>query len=75
MVQTYKIFGANIGSHYLAMGVLGTMFAGSYLALGGSKAKPATPPINAASSDEADFIKNFIDQAEADEKKNAPAKH
>ncbi|KAH6632350.1 hypothetical protein F5144DRAFT_488728 [Chaetomium tenue] len=57
MVQTYKLFGANVGSHYLAMGVLGTLFVGSYAAMGGSKAKPATPPINASSSDEADFIK------------------
>ncbi|KAH6856045.1 hypothetical protein B0I37DRAFT_67219 [Chaetomium sp. MPI-CAGE-AT-0009] len=71
MVQTYKLFGANVGSHYLAMGVLGTLFAGSYAALGGSKPKPATPPINASSSDEADFIKKFMDQAEADEKKAA----
>lgn len=39
------------------MGVLGTLFVGSYAAMGGSKAKPATPPINASSSDEADFIK------------------
>ncbi len=39
------------------MGVLGALFGGSYLAVGGSK-KPATqaPPINASSSDEADFI-------------------
>jgi F-type H+-transporting ATPase subunit k len=42
----------------LAMGVLGSLFAGSYAALGGgSKATPATPPLNASSSDEADFIK------------------
>ena len=39
------------------MGVLGTLFVGSYAAMGGSKPKPATPPINASSSDEADFIK------------------
>ncbi|KAK4248297.1 hypothetical protein C7999DRAFT_31203 [Corynascus novoguineensis] len=77
MVQTYKILGANVGSHYLAMGVLGTLFVGSYAALGGgSKAQPATPPINASSPDEADFIKKFMEQAEADEKKSGtPAKH
>jgi len=39
------------------MGVLGSLFGGVYLATGGSKAKPAAPPINASSSDEADFIK------------------
>ena len=40
------------------MGVLGALFGGAYLGVsGGSKAAPATPPINASSSDEADFIK------------------
>jgi hypothetical protein len=41
----------------LAMGVLGSMFGGAYLAIGGSKAAPAAPPINASTPDEADFIK------------------
>ncbi|KAL2177688.1 uncharacterized protein P884DRAFT_299555 [Thermothelomyces heterothallicus CBS 202.75] len=77
MVQTYKIFGANVGSHYLAMGVLGTLFAGSYAAFGGgSKAQPASPPINASSSDEADFIKKFVEEAQAGEKNSGgAAKH
>lgn len=40
------------------MGVLGALFGGTYLSLsGGSKKVAATPPINASSSDEADFIK------------------
>lgn len=40
------------------MGVLGTLFGTAYAFTGGSKKAPATtPPINAASSDEADFIK------------------
>lgn len=41
---------------------LGTLFGGSYLATrGGSpKTATATPPINAASSDEFDFIKCAI---------------
>lgn len=40
------------------MAVLGTMFAGSYLAMGGgSKPKTAAgPPINASSKEEGDFI-------------------
>lgn len=40
------------------MAVLGTMFAGSYLAMGGgSKPKSAAgPPINASSKEEGDFI-------------------
>lgn len=45
------------------MGVLGALFGGAYLGLGGSKAKPtpgATPPINASSPDEADFIKSVL---------------
>jgi F-type H+-transporting ATPase subunit k len=42
----------------LAMGVLGGLFGGVYAMVGGSsKSKPATPPINASSPDEADFIK------------------
>jgi hypothetical protein len=40
------------------MTVLATMFGGTYAALSGpSKAPAAAPPINASSSDEADFIK------------------
>jgi hypothetical protein len=42
----------------LAMGVLGALFGGSKLAMGGgSKAATQTPPINASSNEEADFIK------------------
>ncbi|CAN8102891.1 unnamed protein product [Discula destructiva] len=71
MVQYYTVFGAKVGSHYLAMGVLGALFGGTTLALRGGGNKPATqaPPINAASSDEADFIKKFMEEAEAEEKK------
>lgn len=40
------------------MGVLATIFGTTYVALSGpSKAPAATPPINASSSDEAEFIK------------------
>ncbi|KAI1098297.1 hypothetical protein F4804DRAFT_338352 [Jackrogersella minutella] len=68
-VQMYTIFGRQVGSHYLAMGVLATLFSGSYLALRGpSKKATQTPPINASSSDEADFIQNFLKQADEDEK-------
>ncbi|OIW32578.1 hypothetical protein CONLIGDRAFT_630250 [Coniochaeta ligniaria NRRL 30616] len=70
MVQYYSIFGRQVGSHYLSMAVLAAIFGGSYAALSGpSKAPAAAPPINASSSDEADFIKKFLDQAEADDKK------
>ncbi|KAG7104159.1 ATP synthase subunit K like protein [Verticillium longisporum] len=71
MVQMYSIAGRQIGSHYLAIGVLATLFTGSYVSLsGGSKAPAATPPINASSSDEADFIKKFLDSQEKDAKKH-----
>ncbi|KAI1468855.1 uncharacterized protein F4812DRAFT_424923 [Daldinia caldariorum] len=69
MVAMYTIFGRQVGSHHLAMGVLASLFTGSYLALsGGSKKVSQTPPINASSPDEADFIQNFLKQADADEK-------
>ncbi|KAH8157615.1 hypothetical protein CIB48_g10637 [Xylaria polymorpha] len=73
MVAMYQIFGRQVGSHHLAMGVLGALFGGTYLSLGGSGKKTTqTPPINASSPDEADFIQNFLKQADEDEKK---AKH
>ncbi|KLU82597.1 hypothetical protein MAPG_01669 [Magnaporthiopsis poae ATCC 64411] len=73
MVAYYTILGRQIGSHQLAMGVLGTMFGGTFLALrgGSKKAGVQTPPINASSPDEADFIKKFLESAEGDKK----AKH
>ncbi|KAK1972392.1 hypothetical protein LY78DRAFT_676191 [Colletotrichum sublineola] len=72
MVQMYTIAGRQIGSHYLAMGVLATLFGGAFYGTSGSKPKAtSTPPINASSSDEADFIKKFLDSADKDEK----AKH
>ncbi|EEU40185.1 hypothetical protein NCS52_00187600 [Fusarium sp. LHS14.1] len=64
-VAYYTIAGKQVGGHYLAMAWLGTMFAGVKYAMSGSSSKPsatAAPPINASSSDEADFIKNFLDQ-------------
>ncbi|KAI1853128.1 hypothetical protein JX265_011409 [Neoarthrinium moseri] len=60
MVQMYSILGRQVGSHYLAMGVLSALFGGAYVGLSGpSKAKAATqtPPINASSPDEENFIK------------------
>lgn len=51
-------------------------FIGSYAALGAAamlkpKAPQATtPPIQASSSDEEAFIREFLQKAEADEKKN-----
>ncbi|KAI1209843.1 uncharacterized protein F4807DRAFT_424626 [Annulohypoxylon truncatum] len=73
MVAMYTVFGRQVGSHYLAMGVLAALFGGTYLGVkgGGSKKTATTPPINASTPDEADFIQNFLKQADADEK----AKH
>ncbi|KAM0715055.1 hypothetical protein Q7P37_009520 [Cladosporium fusiforme] len=46
-----------VGSHYLAMGVLGTMFGGVFLLSGGSKkVAQQTPAFNASSKGEEDFI-------------------
>ncbi|KAH7353221.1 hypothetical protein B0T11DRAFT_331176 [Plectosphaerella cucumerina] len=73
MVQYYSIAGAKVGSHHLALGVLGALFGGAYLGVSGgsSKAAPATPPIVASSSDEADFIKKFLENNEQEQKKEA----
>ncbi|KAK4161015.1 hypothetical protein QBC43DRAFT_106967 [Cladorrhinum sp. PSN259] len=72
--QMYNVFGKQVASHYLAIGVLGSMFGGIFLssAGGSSKNAPTSPPIVAASSDEADFIKKFIEEQD---KSAAPAKH
>lgn len=69
----YNIAGAKIGSHYLAMATLALTFGGSYYAMSGpSKKQTTTPPIKAQSADEESFIKEFLKNAEAEEKK---AKH
>jgi len=75
MVSYYTLFGRQVGSHYLAIGTLTTLFGTFYAFSGPSKKAPTAgtiPPINAASSDEADFIKKFLESAEAEEKQ---AKH
>ncbi|KAM0340243.1 hypothetical protein ACHAPU_010587 [Fusarium lateritium] len=66
----YTIAGKQVAGHYLAMAWLATMAGGIKYATSGSSAKPTatnTPPINASSSDEADFIKDFLAQ---EDKKN-----
>ncbi|KFH45144.1 ATP synthase subunit K-like protein [Hapsidospora chrysogenum ATCC 11550] len=71
-VAYYNIAGRQVGGHYLAMGILGGLFAGIYGATSGPKRPAAannTPPINASSSDEADFIKKFLEEQEGSEKK------
>ncbi|KAK8188391.1 hypothetical protein HDK77DRAFT_485055 [Phyllosticta capitalensis] len=70
MVQYYQIAGRKVGSHVLALTVLGSLFGGIALATGGSKAKKVdnTPPINASSKDEENFIKEFLKEAEGEKK-------
>ncbi|PYH47200.1 ATP19 family protein [Aspergillus saccharolyticus JOP 1030-1] len=70
MVVYYQIAGKKVGSHVLAMGVLGALFGGVKLAMGGgSQPKPATPPIQASSKDEEDFITDFLKQVNGEDKK------
>ncbi|KAE8151826.1 hypothetical protein BDV25DRAFT_152193 [Aspergillus avenaceus] len=72
MVVYYQIAGKQVGSHFLAMGVLGSLFGGVFLATrGGSQPKPAAPPIQASSKDEETFIQDFLKQVNGsgDEKK------
>ena len=44
------------------MGVLGALFGGTYISLSGpsKKNQPTSPPINASSSDEEDFVKCVV---------------
>ncbi|KAF8540422.1 hypothetical protein BDD12DRAFT_698912, partial [Trichophaea hybrida] len=67
MVAQFTVFGRQVGSHVLAMLTLGTTFAGSYLALSGGE-KPTSPPIQASSTDEEKFIRDFIAKAEKEGK-------
>ncbi|KAJ5696428.1 hypothetical protein N7536_006840 [Penicillium majusculum] len=71
MVVYYQIAGKKVGSHVLAMATLGSMFAGSWLAVsGGEKPKTAQgPPINASSKDEENFVQNFMKEVDGGEKK------
>ncbi|CAI7580799.1 unnamed protein product [Penicillium palitans] len=73
MVVYYQIAGKKVGSHVLAMATLGSIFAGSWLAVsGGEKPKTAQgPPINASSKDEENFVQNFMKEVDGGEKKPA----
>ncbi|KAI0022121.1 hypothetical protein F4780DRAFT_777833 [Xylariomycetidae sp. FL0641] len=71
MTQVYTIFGQKVASQYIAMGVLSAIFGGAYMGMGGSSKKTTqTPPINASSPDEADFIQKFLQEADKEEKKH-----
>lgn len=71
MVQYYTVAGRQVGSHILAMTVLGTTGFLSWLATrGGGKQQQKTPPIQASTKDEENFIQEFIKQAEAEDSKS-----
>ncbi|EMD64648.1 hypothetical protein COCC4DRAFT_179527 [Bipolaris maydis ATCC 48331] len=64
MVAMYTIFGRQVGSHVLAIATLATTFTGAALSMGGKKAEdPTTPPINAKSSEEENFVKEYVKKA------------
>ncbi|KAK5117921.1 hypothetical protein LTR85_008695 [Meristemomyces frigidus] len=78
MVVYYEILGQKVGSHMMAIGVLGTMFGGTYAMMGGSKKKAELgPPLNATSKDEENFIQEFLKNAGSEEggKDASKAKH
>ncbi|RUP44714.1 hypothetical protein BC936DRAFT_149094 [Jimgerdemannia flammicorona] len=67
---SYIIAGKTIANEYLALAHLAA-FTGIYLVARGSS-KPsvtATPPIKASSAEEEEFIKEFLKNAEEEDKK------
>ncbi|KAM5442686.1 hypothetical protein MferCBS31731_002069 [Microsporum ferrugineum] len=74
MVATYTILGRKVGSHVLAMTVLGVTGGGIYLSLPRKQNKAQAPPIKASSKDEETFIQEFLKSVEAEDSK-AKAKH
>ncbi|KAK4498868.1 hypothetical protein PRZ48_009378 [Zasmidium cellare] len=71
MVVYYNVLGQRIGSHWLSIGTLSTLFVGGWAMSGGSKKQSAQqgPPINASSKDEENFIQEFLKQAESEDTK------
>ncbi|KAG6833017.1 hypothetical protein H0H87_012275 [Tephrocybe sp. NHM501043] len=78
--MSYVILGRAIKNEYIALGVLTTVFGGASLAMrGGKKENSAgqslqkareSVPINAGSSEEEQFIQNFIAEAEKADSKH-----
>jgi len=80
--MSYVILGRAVKNEHLAMGILATAFGGAALATRGKKKETApvngqsiqqlkeSVPINAGSSEEEQFIKNFIAEAEKEEAKH-----
>ncbi|KAG1179529.1 hypothetical protein G6F70_001870 [Rhizopus microsporus] len=67
----YTIAGKQVPNHKIAMAFIGSYAAiGSYYIMKPKAPQPATPPIQASSADEEAFIREFLQKAEAEEKKN-----
>ncbi|KAK5129942.1 hypothetical protein LTR08_002703 [Meristemomyces frigidus] len=72
MVVYYELMGQKVGSHILSIGVLSTMFVGTYMMMGGKKAvAQQSPPVNASSKDEENFIQEFLKSADSGNGKDA----
>ncbi|KAJ7669033.1 hypothetical protein B0H17DRAFT_1087194 [Mycena rosella] len=79
--MTYTILGRAIPKQYLSMGVLGSIAATAVYSRSGKAAAPKNAeeakravPINAGSSEEEEFIRKFIADAEK-ESTGAASKH
>jgi len=77
--MSYTILGRRIANEWLALGTFATVGTlAVYSTSGGSKApanaKPE-PPVTGSSKEEEDFIKNFIAEAEKEEKATAGGGH
>ncbi|GAB7345120.1 hypothetical protein MBLNU457_3516t1 [Dothideomycetes sp. NU457] len=72
MVVKYDIMGRKVGSHYLAIGVLSTLFGGIYYATSGSSAKATDSgaKITAGSKAEENFIQDFLKEADKNSAKH-----
>ncbi|KAI8993497.1 hypothetical protein BDB01DRAFT_776478 [Pilobolus umbonatus] len=67
----YTIAGKQVPFHQLSMFFIGAYaLTGAYFIMKPSAPQPATPPIQASSADEESFIREFLKNAEAEEKKN-----
>ncbi|KAI8990831.1 hypothetical protein BDF20DRAFT_4939 [Mycotypha africana] len=71
MAGHYTIAGKKIPTYKLSMFFIGAYAAaGAYSVMKPKAPQPATPPIQASSADEEAFIREFLQQAEVEEKKN-----
>ncbi|KAF7724799.1 hypothetical protein EC973_000756 [Apophysomyces ossiformis] len=70
MAGHYVIAGKAIPNHLIAIGFISAYAAaGIGFSMKPKAPQPATPPIKASSADEEEFIRQFLKEAEAEEKK------